>query len=89
MIGQLRWDERNVEQTARYHVQYWEVEEVLDDEPFFNRVREGRLEMMGQTAAGRFVTAFADHEGYDEYYVVTARESTRPERRRYAGRRGR
>jgi len=45
--------------------------------------------MIGQTAAGRYLTAFADHLGYDEYYVVSARDANPAERRRYARLRGR
>lgn len=88
MIGELRWDEWNIEHVARHHVEPWEVDEVLTDEPRFIRVRQGRLEMIGQTAAGRYLTAFADHEGYDEYYVVSARDANRAERLRYARLRG-
>lgn len=88
MIGELRWDEWNVEHIARHHVQFWEVDEVLDDKPRFIRVRRGRLEMIGQTAVGRYLSVFADQLGYDEYYVVSARDANRAERRRYARLRG-
>lgn len=83
-IREFFWEQWNVDHIARHHVEYWEVEEVLDDEPIFIRVRAKRLEMIGQTAAGRYLTVFADDWGYGEYYAVSARDATRPERRRYS-----
>ncbi len=84
MTGLFEWDDWNVQHIARHHVQSWEVDEVLDDEPRFIRVRRGRLEMIGQSSAGRYLVVFADDLGFDEYYVVSARDANRAERRRYA-----
>lgn len=88
MIDELRWDDWNVEHIARHHVEYWEVEEVLQNQPLFIRVRSSRLQMIGQTEAGRYLAAFADHQGYGGYYVVSARDATRSERRRFGMTRG-
>ena len=83
MIEELHWDEWNVEHIARHGVTYEEVEEVLQDAPLFIRIRADRVHMIGQTDAGRYPSAFADPLGAGEYYVASARDATRAERRRY------
>lgn len=80
-----------MEHIARHHVQYWEVEQVVQNAPLLIRMGRprGRIYLIGQSDSGRYVAAFADPEDAGEYYVVSARDATAAERRRYARRGGR
>lgn len=91
MIKHLKWDQWNVEHIARHHVEYWEVEELLQNDPLLIRMGRprGRIHLIGRSDSRRYLAAFADPEDGDEYYVVTARDATSAERRRYARRVGR
>jgi uncharacterized protein len=82
-IRRLIWDNWNIDHIWQHRVEYWEVEELIRNEPFFTRAGRTRLRMIGQTNAGRYLTAFLDPEGQGDYYVVTARNATDSERRRY------
>jgi len=88
-IRRLIWDDWNVEHIWRHHVEYWEVEELVRNEPLFTRAGRGRVRTIGQTDAGRYLVAFLDLEREGDYYVVTARDATDSERRRYAAMRRR
>jgi uncharacterized DUF497 family protein len=88
VIEELRWDPWNIAHIARHHVEYLEVEEMVQNRPLFIRIKAGRLHVIGQSDAGRYLSCFADPLGYGEYYVVSARDATRAERRRYQSWRG-
>jgi uncharacterized DUF497 family protein len=89
-VRQLEWDDANAEHIARHSVVPEEVEEVcFEDEPLFIRVGPGRYQVTGQTASGRYLTAFLDHLGRGRFYPVTARPATEGERRLCRKRNGR
>lgn len=71
------------EHIARHGVSVAEVEEVVFGTPLVNRVRHGRYGLIGQTEAGRFVTVILAPCGRSVYGLVTARDATQAERRRY------
>ena len=69
------------EHIARHGVSVAEVEEVVFGAPLVNRVRERRYGLIGPTEAGRYLTVILAPRGV--YGLVTAREATQAERRRY------
>jgi len=82
-IRELLFDDWNVEHIPGYHVLPEEIREVCYSAPFFSRARQGRLRVIGQTEAGRYLIVILAPQGRGVYYPVTARDASRAERRRY------
>ena len=71
------------EHIARHQVTVTEVEEVIFSAPFIRKTRQGRYNIIGQTAAGRFLAVFVAPRGQGVYGLVTARDADDAERRAY------
>lgn len=82
-ITELLRDEWNLEHIARHNVEPEEVVEVALSGHYTKRARGGTYLLVGQTQAGRYLTVIVAPRGGNIYYVVTARDSTREDRRRY------
>ncbi len=84
VFGEVAWDEASEAHVARHAVTPDEVEDVLFCRPrLVQGGPHGTTYVMGTTLAGRYlfvVVATADRGGV---YVVTAREMTDVERRRF------
>ncbi|MCL4830987.1 MAG: BrnT family toxin [Caldilineaceae bacterium] len=77
------WDDDNVEHIANHGVEPYEAEEVITNRPRLKRGGEGKYLAYGQTDEGRFlVVVFAPKAG-NRIRVVTARDMTPIEKRRY------
>ncbi|MBI4319780.1 MAG: BrnT family toxin [Chloroflexi bacterium] len=76
------------EHIARHHVSVEEVEDVASGNVFVRRARQGYRRLIGQTSAGRYLTIFVAPRGGGVYGLVTARDATPAERRRYQEHRG-
>ncbi len=83
-VNEVLFDEWNEEHIAHHHVAPEEVEEVCLANPFVSKTREGRLRVIGQTEAGRYLTVILVHRGRGSYYPISARDATDAERRLYA-----
>lgn len=74
----------------KHNVQAYEVTEVLENRPQFERLERGHRPnedlylAAGQTASGRYLLVFFIRKVDGQALVVTAREMTKKERRRYA-----
>ena len=89
-ISDLIWDDWNEAHIARHHVTREEVEEVcFSTQNLGVRMRRGRYRLIGQTAAGRYLTVILDLSGKGQFYVITSRDTTHSERRRLQRWRGR
>ena len=66
----------------KHAVDIEEVYEVFESKFVFTRVKDNRYRVIGQTAAGRYLTIFMDKTGED-FEIVTARDSTDAEKRFY------
>lgn len=89
-IRELVWDEGNEAHIARHGVEPDEAEDVcFSPRSLSVRMRRGRYRVIGQTAAGRYLTVILDSEEAGTFYVVTSRDATDPERRRLHRWRGR
>lgn len=68
---------------ARHNVTMTEVEEVVFGMHSIRRERNGYYRLVGQTDAGRYLTIFVVPFGGGVYSLVTARDATASERRKY------
>ena len=68
---------------ARHGVTVDEVEQVVFGAPFIVRVRQERYQLIGQADSGRYLAVIVAPRGGREVALVTAREATESERRRY------
>jgi uncharacterized DUF497 family protein len=86
-IDELIWDEWNEEHIARHSVRPEEVEEAVFDPSaiFFRTRRAGYLRylVLGLSEAGRYLFVILEPLGGQRAYVVTARDMTDSERRRF------
>jgi uncharacterized protein len=77
------WDDDNIDHIADHGVEPYEAEEVVTNRPWLKHVGEGKYLAYGQTETGRYlVVVFAPKAG-KRFRVVTARDMTPMEKRRY------
>ena len=73
----------------KHHVETDEVEEVLGGKPKFRFIEKGEREgedvylALGQTDAGRYLSALFIYKGTKEALILSARDMARKERRQY------
>jgi len=79
-IEGLSWDEWSEEHIAGHGVRFEEVEEAVQNILYNRRSGEYQL-VIGQTASGRYLTIVLDDEGDGFWYPVTARPTSKSERR--------
>lgn len=79
----LKWDSWNRAHIARHDVTRKDVEEVCTGRFIILPSYAGRFMVVGQNLAGRALTAVLEPDTDGMYYVVTARSSSRRERRIY------
>ncbi len=83
----FQWDEENVEHIARHHVEPFEAEKVLDDDPLILKTSGDRYLAYGQTDAGRYLLVVFVWKPRRTIRVITARDLTRAEKSRLRRRR--
>lgn len=88
-IGELNWDDNNIEHIARHGVTPQEVEDVCFG--FHIYVREGRQRYVisGQSASGRYLNVVVEQVGKGVFRPITAFEMSENYKRRYKKRLGR
>jgi len=79
----LLFDDWNKEHIARHGVESDEAMEAVRSAAFMTRGRGGTYQLVGQTDSGRFLSMVLAPRDHGVYCVVTAREATRDEQRRY------
>jgi len=80
-IKQLIWGDWNVEHISKHKVGINEVEEVCRFAGKTFKSYKGRLIILGKTQKGRLLTIVLAPEDKGKYYVVTARDMSKKERR--------
>jgi|SRR5215211_1119901 len=81
-ITTLVWDKWNIEHIARHDVLPAEVEQICHGLHTSLTGKKGRVLIVGLTKNSRMITAALDREDEEGvYYPVTARSSSRKERR--------
>ncbi|MGI4791788.1 MAG: BrnT family toxin [Janthinobacterium lividum] len=95
-IDEFLWNWDVVDKLAFKHgIETWEVEEVLDSDPFIRFREKGRRDgehlysALGQTGAGRYLIVFFIYKPpsteypFSEAFIVSARDMERKERKEY------
>lgn len=84
------WKKQFIEKLEqKHHVSKGEVQEVFDKYPRFNFIAKGHVKgedfyrALGRTDAGRYLAVFFVHKRVGQALVISARDMTRRERRRY------
>lgn len=80
-IKNLIWDDWNIEHIARHGVEPEEVEQVCKSKHRANKWKNKVYRVIGQTESGRYLTLFLAPRAKQNYYPVTARDSTLREKR--------
>jgi uncharacterized DUF497 family protein len=80
-FSELIWDDWNKDHIARHHVGIAEATEAVRNVPSLTRARDDTYRVIGQTDAGRYLFIIVVPRPLESFYVVTAREATRDERR--------
>jgi uncharacterized DUF497 family protein len=81
-IAVFDWDEANTQHISRHQVEAAEVEEAFASRHLLLRSREGRMVLLGRSAAGRYLSiAFVIQDGVVR--VITARSMSDAERKRF------
>lgn len=89
-ISDYIWREDVVDKLAwKHQVEIYEVVEVFENRPRIERLERGHRPgedlyiALGQTDDGRYLIIFFIHKKGGQALIVTARDMTRKERRRY------
>ena len=80
-IKKLIWNEWNVFHIVKHQVTPVEVEEASHSVLGVFKSYKGRWVVIGTTIKGRVIAIVLSSKGNDEYYVVTARDASKKERR--------
>jgi len=81
------WDENNIEHIANHGVEPYEAEEVIDDDPLIVKAGGGKYVAYGQTDSGRYLLVVFASKQEHRLRVITARDMTNAEKRRFRRRR--
>ena len=82
IIEELVWDEFNQNHIFKHGVTKVEIIEATDDIKLILRGKLGRVMVIGETVRGRLVTVILAKVEDRKYYLVTARDTSREERRK-------
>ena len=80
-VKQLVWDNWNIKHIKKHKVSVKEIEEACKKPRKALRTYEGRLLVLGETRKQRELTIVLAPEQKDKYYVVTARDMSKKEKR--------
>jgi len=79
----IEWDDRSIDHIGCHQVEPEEVEEVIKGRHLLNKGKHGSRYIFGQTEAGRYLFIIIARKSSGYYQVVTARDMTTSERKRY------
>ena len=81
-ISQLIWDNWNKEHIKKHNVTIADVEEAIQNVKTHKLVKHGRILLIGRVNK-RVLSVIIDQEEKHTYYIVTARDATKKERRQF------
>jgi len=82
-IDELIFNQINIEHIARHNVSPEEVKEVFDGKTLFLKAKYNRIMAIGQSSNGRYLAIILEKVENNRYFVVTARDADRKERKMY------
>lgn len=77
------WDEENIEHIADHGVEPYEAEEAIDNAILVRKVALGKYIAFGQTDYGRYLIVVFAPKPNQRLRVVTARDMTPAEKKRF------
>lgn len=83
----FEWDQRNIDHLADHEVEPDEAEAVLDNDPLILRTGDGKYLAYGQTDEGRYLLVVFVRKPGPLVQVITARDLTDAEKKRFRRRR--
>ena len=81
VINELIWDEFNLNHIQKHDVTQLEIVEACQKIKLILESKFKRLAVVGKTKNNRLITFILDKKDKDSYYLVTARDTSRTERR--------
>ncbi|MFA7300780.1 MAG: hypothetical protein WC069_00510 [Candidatus Shapirobacteria bacterium] len=81
VINELIWDEFNLNHIQKHNVTQLEIVEASQKIILILESKFKRLAIIGKTKNNRLITFILDKKNNDNYYLVTARDTSRMERR--------
>lgn len=82
-LPKLIWDEWNREHIKKHKISVDEVEEAYILYELVAKAKRGRVEIISKIHNGRMITVFLSFDRQDGPYLVSARDSSKKERRIY------
>jgi len=79
-IKYLIWDEFNLEHIKKHNVSVLEIEEAIGNTKAHKYVKNGRFLLIGRTGS-RILSVILAKEKEGKYYIVTARDAAKKERK--------
>lgn len=89
IIKRLIWDKWNIAHIAKHKIIPDEVEKICHSDALVEKGHTGRLLIIGLAKVNKMITVIVDPESEEGvYYVVTARPSSKRERKIYKDKKG-
>ena len=89
IIKRLIWDKWNIAHIAKHKIIPDEVEKICHSAALVEKGHTGRLLIIGLAKVNKMITVIVDPESEEGvYYVVTARPSSKRERKIYKDKKG-
>ncbi len=80
VVRELIFDEKNLEHVKKHNVAKKEIEEIGKNFLYHRKTHTGRYLAVGRVGS-RIITIVIRRESVGQYYLVTARDASRKERR--------
>lgn len=82
-IKKILWDDWNTEHIKKHEVTVYEVEEICSGKYKEQLTYSNRIMVLGRTIGGRALAIILSEQQNGEYYVVTARDMSKKERKKF------
>lgn len=82
-VDELMFNEKNIEHIARHNVLPDEVKQIIEGKTLFLKAKFDRIMTIGVTKKARSLAVILEKVKGHAYFVVTARDADRKERKMY------
>ena len=81
-LSELQWDTFNTIHIVKHNVSKLEVIQACNNKIYTDKTYGDRYLLVGMTKSGRYISVVLASFGINKYYVVTARDSSKGERKK-------
>lgn len=82
----LIWTEDRIEHIiSKHNIRPEEIMQTLYDDYYLQRTRDNSYQLIGKTSGGRYLFVVLAPKGNGKYKVITSRDATQNEKRKYRG----